>query len=364
MHTSSHRTRRIGPPLAVSVLLAVLLAACTSDPLPDADLEPGATISPSASEEDEEAGPSEEPSSSPEPSEEASAGEEPSAAPSPSASPSAPPQPTGMEGLTEGASGEPVRMLQQRLTDIGYRTRGVDGQFGGLTAFAVRVFQHDHDLPVTGQVDDRTAAELMTATPEPVLGPGATGEAVVQLQNQLNAGPFDVGPADGQYGTMTAQAVYALQKLHGYPPEGSFGPIERYFLETGEGRRPRLSSLGGTVVEIDIAAQLVSVYQDGQPTVVSHTSTASGETFCTPAGGCRRAVTPRGDYAISRRIDGWRTSELGRLYNPLYFNGGIALHGSLSIPTGPASHGCVRLPMHIAEYAPDLLPNGTPVIVR
>jgi lipoprotein-anchoring transpeptidase ErfK/SrfK len=74
-------------------------------------------------------------------------------------------------------------------------------------------------------------------------------------------------------------------------------------------------------------------------------------------------VTPPGSFTIGRRIDGWRTSELGKLYNPLYFNGGIALHGAPSVPLGPASHGCVRLPMHIAEYAPDLLPNGTPVIV-
>ncbi|MCB1026167.1 MAG: L,D-transpeptidase family protein, partial [Microthrixaceae bacterium] len=26
-----------------------------------------------------------------------------------------------------------------------------------------------------------------------------------------------------------------------------------------------------------------------------------------------------------------------------YFNGGIALHGSPSVPSYPASHGCVRL---------------------
>jgi lipoprotein-anchoring transpeptidase ErfK/SrfK len=76
-------------------------------------------------------------------------------------------------------------------------------------------------------------------------------------------------------------------------------------------------------------------------------------------------VTPPGDFEISRRISGWRESSLdiGRLYNPLYFNGGIALHGAMSVPLYPASHGCVRLPMHIAEYLPEELPNGTPVHV-
>ena len=34
---------------------------------------------------------------------------------------------------------------------------------------------------------------------------------------------------------------------------------------------------------------------------------------------------------------GWATSRLGRLYNAVYFNGGIAIHGAPSVPTYPAS---------------------------
>ena len=49
---------------------------------------------------------------------------------------------------------------------------------------------------------------------------------------------------------------------------------------------------------------------------------------------------------------------LGRLYNPVYFNGGIAVHGAGSVPNHPASHGCVRIPMHIAEYFPALVNTG------
>lgn len=290
--------------------------------------------------------------------------------PAPPPSPAPPPAPAliadGLDGLTRGAGGEPVERLQQRLTDLGYRTGGVDGSFGGMTAVAVRVFQHDHDLPASGTVDAAMIEALQTAAPAQVLERGSSGDAVLALQQQLNDGPYDAGTPDGQYGGQTMQAVYALQKLHGYPAEGSYGPIERYFLETGDGLRPRLAPdrTSGKVVEVSVPAQLVTVYDNGQLILATHTSTASGEEFCTPAGGCRTAVTPDGDYTITRRIEGWRVAELGRLYNPLYFNGGIALHGSESVPTHPASHGCVRLPMHIAEYAPDLLPNGTPVIVR
>ena len=46
-----------------------------------------------------------------------------------------------------------------------------------------------------------------------------------------------------------------------------------------------------------------------------------------------------------------------------YFNGGIAVHGSGSVPATPASHGCVRIPMHIAERFPGLVANGESIEV-
>ena len=74
-------------------------------------------------------------------------------------------------------------------------------------------------------------------------------------------------------------------------------------------------------------------------------------------------MTPAGSYHVFQRVRGWQTSRLGRLYNPLYFNGGIAIHGSSSVPGYPASHGCVRIPMSAAEWFPDRVSLGTPVYV-
>ncbi len=59
--------------------------------------------------------------------------------------------------------------------------------------------------------------------------------------------------------------------------------------------------------------------------------------------------TPTGRYSISHQIDGWHEStqfEGAMMYRPKYFNGGIALHGSISdslVLPWPASHGCVRM---------------------
>jgi len=80
------------------------------------------------------------------------------------------------------------------------------------------------------------------------------------------------------------------------------------------------------------------------------------------------SITPGGVYRFYRRyVDqstgGWREGRLGRMYQPVYFNKGIAVHGANEVPSYPASHGCIRIPMHIAEYFPDLVKNGDQVFV-
>ena len=73
------------------------------------------------------------------------------------------------------------------------------------------------------------------------------------------------------------------------------------------------------------------------------------------------ADTPRGSYDIERRIDGVRVAPLGRLYRPLYFKGGFAIHGSNNVPGYPASHGCVRTTNPDQDFLWGAFENGTPV---
>jgi hypothetical protein len=54
------------------------------------------------------------------------------------------------DGMTIGASGEPVVAIQKKLKIT------ADGKFGKGTEKSVRKFQKDHSLPVTGIVDKRT----------------------------------------------------------------------------------------------------------------------------------------------------------------------------------------------------------------
>jgi peptidoglycan hydrolase-like protein with peptidoglycan-binding domain len=169
---------------------------------------------------------------------------------------------------------------------------------------------------------------------------GEGGDAVLALQNRLLELGYWLGSADGNYGQLTRQAVMAFQKAEGLGRDGVAGPITR---ERLAGARRQGSHAGGTGLEIDLKRQILMVVQGGQVRWVINTSTGNNETYTSSTGGSAVAATPPGSFTIDREIDGVREAPLGTLYRPKYFNGGIAVHGSGSIPAHPASHGCARV---------------------
>jgi hypothetical protein len=77
--------------------------------------------------------------------------------------------------------------------------------------------------------------------------------------------------------------------------------------------------------------------------------------------------TPNGLFKTNReRPEGWWEGDLGKIYRPKYFRGGIAIHGMTSVPNHPASHGCVRLSLPAMDFIWDnnLVPLRTPVWVH
>jgi len=69
--------------------------------------------------------------------------------------------------MAKGASGDRVRDLQARLKQIAWFSGSVTGTYGTATASAVEGFQGKREIPVTGEVDQRTWDRLtaMTRTP-------------------------------------------------------------------------------------------------------------------------------------------------------------------------------------------------------
>lgn len=68
-----------------------------------------------------------------------------------------------------GARGAIIQHIQEKLTAIGFDTKGHDGVYGGDTVSAVTAFQKSAGLPETGNVDDDTWTALMAAPIPPVL---------------------------------------------------------------------------------------------------------------------------------------------------------------------------------------------------
>jgi peptidoglycan hydrolase-like protein with peptidoglycan-binding domain len=69
--------------------------------------------------------------------------------------------------LKKGSSGEKVKDLQARLKQIGWFSGKVTNYYGSVTVSAVKGFQAKRQIPVTGEVDQRTLDRLraMTRTP-------------------------------------------------------------------------------------------------------------------------------------------------------------------------------------------------------
>jgi len=70
---------------------------------------------------------------------------------------------------------------------------------------------------------------------------------------------------------------------------------------------------------------------------------------------CGFSKTPGGVFTAYREVEGTRNGPLGSMWNPIYINYGIAIHGAQNVPLQPVSHGCIRVPMHISEYLQDIL---------
>lgn len=93
--------------------------------------------------------------------------------PAPPAEPERPPKPIEPE-LTPGPrllgpddSGTEVRDLQARLKQIAWFYEDVTGFYGPVTTEAVRGFQAKREIPVTGEVDQRTLDRLHAMTRQP-----------------------------------------------------------------------------------------------------------------------------------------------------------------------------------------------------
>jgi hypothetical protein len=213
---------------------------------------------------------------------------------------------------------------------------------------------------------------------------GMKGEDVRRLQQRLKDLYFDPGRIDGIYGGDTMMAVWAFQTLVQKMTRDTIVDFVTPVLwESMRGNvtiTPRRQPGSPNHVEVYLPEQVMAVFKGQQLLLVTHISTGTNEKWCEEVtidpgedgnkgavpiktGVCGEAITPGGIYYFYNRKLGLRESKLGTMWNPVYFNFGIAIHGAMMVPKEPASHGCVRIPIFVSNYFPALVQYNDRVYV-
>ncbi len=201
---------------------------------------------------------------------------------------------------------------------------------------------------------EASSGTVRIAVPKlPTLRLGSRGPRVSALQRELVALRYlPSGSVNGLFGERTWHAVVAFQGWEGLPRDGVVGGRTWNRLEHAQAPRPWGGLTQG--VEIDRARQVLLLVSGSRVVRVVHVSTAA------PG-----HLTPPGHFAVYRKeILSWSIPFRAWMPYANYFYGGFAVHGYADVPSYPASHGCVRVPMVEATVVYGFAGIGTPVWIR
>jgi len=217
----------------------------------------------------------------------------------------------------------------------------------------------------TAHVQLRTAATVVPGAKykptHKTLTLGSHGPAVTALQKRLTFLHYYAGKADGRFGWSTMEAVWAFKEVQSGKaipsnPDHATPFMQRQMLHP---KKPRVLVKGAhwTRIEVNKNIGVLVLYKNKKIVLISHVSTAA---HCRTADGCGW-VTPDGTYRALHFYPGWVGGSLGLMWNPVVFtpDGAYAIHGEPNptstfspdgVPLNAASHGCVRIPMDIADF--------------
>ncbi|MBX6324195.1 MAG: peptidoglycan-binding protein, partial [Rhodospirillaceae bacterium] len=129
-------------------------------------------------------------------------------------------QPSGPAPAEAPVSTETIVNIQAKLRQRGYDVPSLTGVLDAPTVAAIRAYQADAGLPVTGQASASLLASLQA-------GGGSAPvqrQQVMAVQQALNERGYDAGPVDGTVGPKFRAAVRTFQADNGMPPTGELGP--------------------------------------------------------------------------------------------------------------------------------------------
>ena len=203
--------------------------------------------------------------------------------------------------------------------------------------------------PATQAVTASVTAPAYTP-PARTLAPGMKGADVKALQERLAALKYYPGAIDSEFGGNTQAALWAFQEINGIKVTGVVdAATKRALVHPRSYTSPYYRGKRATRIEVSQALEVLVLFDNNKIALISHVSSGGGYLYDCGSYGCARAVTPNGTYNTTVYMPGWVTVPLGAMYNPVFFISTVyAIHGDTYVPVGPASHGCIRVPMDVA----------------
>jgi peptidoglycan hydrolase-like protein with peptidoglycan-binding domain len=180
------------------------------------------------------------------------------------------------------------------------------------------------------------------------VGPRSGRVAVRTLQRRLRRLGYVVG-ARGRYDARTARAVLAFRKVTGMARTTAASlPVMRAIARGRGVFRVRFPG-HGRHIEADLSRQVIALISRGRVERIYPVSSGAPST-----------PTIIGSFRVYLKTPG--RNALGMVHSA-YFIRGYATHGYASVPTYPASHGCLRVPIPDALSLFRWIRIGTPVDV-
>ena len=203
-----------------------------------------------------------------------------------------------------------------------FRAKFTAGKLGDVRVFAVHAA-----TPEQKRIASKAASVSVVA---PAAGFGTRSPFVELVQQKLAALGFAV-PRTGVYDAGTGRAVEAHRKVLGMSRLQTLDAAEVDKLLRGQGGFKVRYPQHGRHVEAHLGQQVLALIENGK--VVRAYTTSSGA-----------SVTPTvlGTYRFYWKQPGVNNREM---VHSSYFIRGYAIHGYKSVPTYPASHGCLRVPI-------------------
>lgn len=137
--------------------------------------------------------------------------------------------------ITEGTKADVVMQLQLRLMELDYMDADEpDNIYGSVTKEAIERFQKQHDIDVTGVVDQQTYDLMMSGKAHSyIILIGEENTNVQALQQRLYELGY-ISTVTGYFGTDTEAAVMKFQKLNDLSEDGKVGKYTREMLYSSD----------------------------------------------------------------------------------------------------------------------------------